>query len=319
MSIRFRQLKYFLKVVETGGFTRAAESLNVAQPALSQQIAKLEIELGAPLLIRTPTGAVPTEGGHILYRCGQQILQQLDIARAEIKASSESPSGHVSIGMPGSVSLIATVPILSTIRETLPNVVAEIREADNDQLSEMLLNGRLDIALLNNQGAFKGIQAETILRERMFLIFKADPPFDIPQTSPVTLQELSKVPLILPSASAPKRQLIEALFRSSDLPLNLVAETSAISTTVSAVLAGLGAAILPWSAAASGLAKGDLAALAIEQPRFSRPISLCTSQAHPSSAAALATAKAVKQVICKLIDEGVWKEIERFAETSAPR
>lgn len=314
MPIRFRQLRYFLKVVDLGGFTRAAESLNVAQPALSQQIAKLEAELDTQLLVRTPKGAVPTESGRILYRCGQQILQQLEIAQAEIRSSSESPAGHVSIGLPGSASLILSVPLLREMREQYPHISLEMREADNDQLAELLLTGRIDIALLHNFSSFKGMREEQLLRERLFLVIADKPSFPVPATEPVSLEALSRLPLVLPGANAPKHQMLEAMFRASELQLNIVAETSAISTTVAVVQAGLGAAILPWSAARAGLESGELRALTIEQPRFSRPISMCSAQAHPSSTAALATGRALRKVVCDLAGSGAWREVELLVD-----
>lgn len=313
MRISFRQLTYFLKVVDLGSFTRAAESLNIAQPALSQQICKLEHALGTQLLLRSHKGAEPSESGRILYRSGQQILHQLDVVRAEISARSVDPTGHVAVGMPGSVSLLATVPILTAMRRQLPNVVLEIREADNDVLSEMLLNGRVDIALLSDHGTLGGIREEPLLRERLFLVHRNDPPFEVSGDEPVSLQEMARIPLILPGSNAPKRQMMEALFRASDLALNLAAETSAISTTISAVNAGIGAAILPWSATAHSLAQGLLRRRAIEQPRFSRPISLCSSERAPPSTASLAVAAVIKRVICEMVIDGDWQEVDLLA------
>lgn len=90
-ALLFRQLRYFAKVVELGGITRAAESLHIAQPALSQQISKLEDQFGTQLLVRTSKGISPTENGRILYRHANFVMQQLEQARLEMRAGDDAP------------------------------------------------------------------------------------------------------------------------------------------------------------------------------------------------------------------------------------
>ncbi len=95
----FRRLQYFVKIVDIGSLTQAAEILHVAQPALSQQLATLEGEVQQQLLTRTKRGVVPTEAGRILYRHAQVILRQCEQARADINAAGRSITGAVSLGL----------------------------------------------------------------------------------------------------------------------------------------------------------------------------------------------------------------------------
>lgn len=310
MSIRFRQLKYFMKVVELGSFTHAADSLNVAQPALSQQIAKLEHTLGTQLLIRSSRGATPTENGRIIYRHGCLILQQLDNAISELRATDESPAGHVSVGLPGSVSMIAAVPILTRIREVLPNVIPEIKEGNNDYIEELLLNGRLDVAVLYRSRSIAGVDSDILLREKLFLVCSTNAAFDVPDAGIVTIEDLSRIPLVLPVAGAPKRELIEAQLRSHELPINVVVETAATATTLDAVRAGIGAGILPWSAFASGLKEDDVRVFPLDRPNFTRPMSICTASDQPNSAAARRVEKIVIEVIRSMVKNDEWREVE---------
>src|SRR5262245_41417102 len=94
-----RRLKSFLKIVDTGSLTRAAAALNIAQPALSQQLQSLEAHFRQKLLIRSQQGVKPTEAGRVLYRHAQAILKQFDQAETDVKRSSTSLSGHVSVGL----------------------------------------------------------------------------------------------------------------------------------------------------------------------------------------------------------------------------
>src|SRR5277367_3621072 len=96
--MQFRQLRYFVKIVDAGSFSRAASVVHVAQPALSQQIAELEERLGVMLLQRSARGVRPTAAGEILYREASAILHQLDQLPSAIRPSSGEPEGTVSLG-----------------------------------------------------------------------------------------------------------------------------------------------------------------------------------------------------------------------------
>src|ERR1700742_4952264 len=95
--MQFRQLRYFVKIVEAGSFSRAASVVHVAQPALSQQVAELEERLGVMLLQRSARGVRPTVAGEILYREASAILHQLDGLPGAIRPSSAVPEGAVSL------------------------------------------------------------------------------------------------------------------------------------------------------------------------------------------------------------------------------
>lgn len=96
--MNFRRLKYFVKIVDIGSLTQAAEVLHIAQPALSQQVATLEGELNQQLLIRTKRGVTPTDAGKILYTHARAILRQCEQAQLAVHNVGQSLSGQVSIG-----------------------------------------------------------------------------------------------------------------------------------------------------------------------------------------------------------------------------
>src|SRR4029453_15807540 len=98
-AMNLRRLKYFVKIVDVGSLTQAADLLHIAQPALSQQLATLEGEVGQQLLFRTKRGFNPTEAGKVLAPHAQLILRQCDQAVVDMHAASRSLSGSVSIGL----------------------------------------------------------------------------------------------------------------------------------------------------------------------------------------------------------------------------
>src|SRR6478735_4612962 len=103
--MNLKRLQYFVKIVDIGNLTQAADVLHVAQPALSQQLATLESEVRQQLLVRTTRGVTPTEAGKILYRHAQLILRQCDQAQIDMEAAGGGLSGAVSVGLaPGTAA-----------------------------------------------------------------------------------------------------------------------------------------------------------------------------------------------------------------------
>ena len=112
-----KQLKIFKTIVEVGSFSRASQSLHVAQPALSQQIGQLEAELGVKLLARSVRGVTPTEAGLAVYRQAQVILKQVETTRFIAQQADVGPAGPVSIGLPWTMSTL-----LESVREVILSV-----------------------------------------------------------------------------------------------------------------------------------------------------------------------------------------------------
>jgi len=99
MSVDFKKLRNFVKIIDAGSMSRAASILRTAQPALSQQLSALEAHFRQKLLIRSNHGVAPTEAGRTLYRHAQILLKQLDQAEADVVRSASTIGGHVSIGL----------------------------------------------------------------------------------------------------------------------------------------------------------------------------------------------------------------------------
>ena len=115
--MNLRRLKYFVKIVDIGSLTQAAEVLHIAQPALSQQVATLEGEMDQQLLIRTKRGVTPTEAGKILYTHARTILRQCEQAQLAVNNVGQTLGGHVSIGLaPGTAASSITMPLLQAVR-----------------------------------------------------------------------------------------------------------------------------------------------------------------------------------------------------------
>ena len=116
-----RRLYSFVRVVDAGSITRAADLLHTAQPALSQQMTALESLFGQQLLSRSKQGVEPTEAGRVLYRHARVILRQLEQAHAEVEVVGRELAGGVSVGLaPYSTVNALALPLLTAVRVRYP-------------------------------------------------------------------------------------------------------------------------------------------------------------------------------------------------------
>lgn len=162
-----RQLRYFAAIVEKGSFSRAAEFLRVAQPALSLHVRNMEADLGTSLLIRTPRGVEPTEAGAILLRHAHTILDQLAVARDEVRGHGNDPAGEVRLGLPGTIGEILAVPLITAVHRRYPRIRLRIAEAMSGFVLDWMREGRIDLGVLYNPAAEHRIITEALLEERL--------------------------------------------------------------------------------------------------------------------------------------------------------
>ena len=146
VPVNLRHLRYFVKIVEAGSFSRAAATIHVAQPALSQQIAELEAELGVRLLLRTPRGVHPTPAGEVLCREAAAILRQMERLPGLVRSTGGDPEGAVSLGMTfqltGSYS-----GAIDACRAMLPKVNLSFISEGVVRLKSQISVGLLDMAV----------------------------------------------------------------------------------------------------------------------------------------------------------------------------
>ncbi|MEV7385440.1 MULTISPECIES: nitrogen assimilation transcriptional regulator NAC [unclassified Streptomyces] len=279
-----RRLYSFIKIIDAGSITRAADILHIAQPALSQQLSALEAQFGQQLLIRSKRGVAPTEAGRALYRHAQLILRQVDLAHAAVGVSGRAPAGSVSVGLaPYSMGAALALPLLKSVRERYPDILLHVNENFGGVISEAIMTGRMDMAFIYGAGPLRGVQFEHLRTEDLFLI-EAGAPVE----GEVRLPDLKDVPLLLPSRIHTVRQVVDAAFHQASLEPNVVGEVESALTLVNAVDAGLGATVLPWSAARAILDVRSLSVRRITDPVIQVKLSMVTSDNQPLSEPALA-------------------------------
>ncbi|HEX9471964.1 MAG TPA: LysR substrate-binding domain-containing protein [Bradyrhizobium sp.] len=300
MSVDFKKLSSFVKIVDTGSMSRAANTLRIAQPALSQQVAALEAHFKQKLLLRSNHGVAPTEAGFTLYRHAQAMLKQLEQSQRDVTRATTSLQGHVSIGL-ATFSAAANFagPLLLALADKHPDVVLNISDSFGHVLSELVISGRLDMALIYSFGAIKGTRLQPLFREEFLLV--APRSLNLPgrPEDPVELAALQGIKMLLPSSYHFLRKLIEASFAHVRIAPRVAAEIESLTTLRVALDAALGPTILPSSAAEQFRASENLVTRRLIRPAISATISLCQSDHLPLSEAALV----VREIVLKMAVE----------------
>jgi LysR family nitrogen assimilation transcriptional regulator len=303
--MELRQLRYFVAIVDHGSLSRAARVLHVAQPALTQQIQQLEEELAVQLLHRSAQGALATDAGKTFYEHAQAILKQVGDARSAVTQAADKPTGTVALGIPQSVSGALALPLLVAVRETYPEISLQMTEELSGSLVEQLRSGRINLAVLFDDGQLTAFANAPLVEEEMMFVTKSGSNFAFPGASVTLAQALSR-PLILPSLQHGVRPRIEAVARASGLTPGHVTDINSVAILKSAILADLGATILPAAPLLAELERGSMRAQRIEGGALSRTVVLCSSRNIPLTAASAAVQKLVLSVTRTLCEGGRW-------------
>jgi LysR family nitrogen assimilation transcriptional regulator len=282
-----KRLAAFIKVVDLGSLTKAANVLRTAQPALSQQIAALEAEFKQQLLIRSPRGVVPTEAGQVLYRHAQSILRQVDEVRTSIGTCRPARSGSVRVGLaPFSTATTLALPLLREVRRAHAGSVLHIRVYFGTVLCELVLKGQLDMAVLYGNNPPRGLIFTPVMKEEWFLVTPATELAGAAD-EPVAIEALASLDLLLPTKTTFLRGTVEAACAQAGFTPRVVAEIESPAVLSAALAAGMGSTILPWSMAMAVQREPQLIIRRIAAPMLEAPMAICIADSGPLSDAAM--------------------------------
>lgn len=311
--MELRQLRYFVAIVDHGSLSRAAVVLHVAQPALTQQLRQLEEELGVQLLHRSAQGMLATDAGKVFYEHAQAILKQVADAKSAVTQSATRPSGSVSLGLPHSISGALALPLLTAARARFPEITLQLTEELSGNLTEQLKSGRINLAVLFDDGQLTGFDCRALVEEQLMFICKRDSAYQ-PRTDSVKFADALATPLILPAQQQGVRPRIEAAARQAGLAATHVTEINSIAILRSAILADMGATLLPVAPLLPDLERGALRAWPVVDPAIARTVTLCASRNIPLTNAAAAVSRLVQQVTTELCRNAAWPGARLLAE-----
>ena len=295
--MQYRQLRYYVKIVEAGSFSRAAALIHIAQPALSLQIAELEDYLGVSLLQRSARGVRPTAAGELLYREATAVLKYLEQIPGVVRSSGGVAQGVVSIGMASVLGPDTVAQFAEACHTALEKVSLRLVVTDSAALRDKLIAEQLDLALVFEDDLNAAFTRETLYRQRLYVLH----PKTMSMNSSLSLEELAQYRLVLPTRPDLVRASADRAFKEAGLSPKVVAEVDGYSSLLSIVRAGMGATILP---------KGDLTELGDEmaepvliEPALHMTVSIASAQEKPLSYAAGEVRKVLRAFIERHVRE----------------
>jgi LysR family nitrogen assimilation transcriptional regulator len=298
--VDLKQLEYFVCVAELGSFTRAAQALNIAQPALSRQVRLLEVELRQNLLVRNGRGATPTQAGQLLMEHGRGILHQVERAREELGRVRSGLSGRVALGLPPSVARVLTVPLTRAFRLKMPEAQLSISEGLSSAMQENLQNGRLDIAVLYNPSQVAGIEHTPLVKEELLLVQPRPPGLqEDPPPSPISLQEVSALPLVIPTRPNAIRMLVESEMAAIGCRPQIALEIDGVSAILDLVADGAGYAILSRNAVMRSVRPSAYSVRQVGQQAMTIQLTTAVSSLRPTTLTQQATLALITELAGK--------------------
>ena len=279
------QLRYLVALAEELHFTRAAAREHIAQPALSQQIRRLEEELGITLVERTTRQVTITDAGHVLVARGRRILAELDAANAELLALKGMESGHVRVGTMHTMGPIDVSLVLAIFHERHRGIELTVREESSEELAAMVRHDELDLAFLSvtERVESHGLGLHQLVLEELVVLL--EPGHRLAGRRRLGIADLEDEEFISFREGARLRELLHTAAREAGFQPNVKLESNESQRIRRLVSRGMGVAILPRSDA---IAPGaEVAVVDLTDPPLARDITLAWREGrrHPPAVA----------------------------------
>ncbi|MFC6091380.1 LysR family transcriptional regulator [Saccharothrix lopnurensis] len=246
--MELRQLEYFVAVAEECHFTRAARRMHVAQSGLSASIRALEVELGAPLFVRSTRQVELTQAGRALLAEARRALGTIDAARDAVAAVQGLLRGELSVGGVQCLHGVHLPAVLARFHELHPGVELRLRQAGSGELVELVRAGRLDVAFVTAGHVADDLEVSTLSTEPLVLACAPELPFA--ERESVQLAELAGQPFVDFNPDWGTRDQVDRALATAGVDRRVAVEVNDVHSLLDFVGFGLGVALVPRSFAA---------------------------------------------------------------------
>jgi LysR family transcriptional regulator, transcription activator of glutamate synthase operon len=270
--MELRQLRYLVALADEQHFTRAAAREHIAQPALSQQIRRLEREVGVPLVDRTTRRVTITDAGEKLVSRARRILSEVDAACAELQALTGVRTGRVNVGAMHTMGPVDISYALAVFHQRHPGVELTVREQSSEELAEMLRDDVLDLAFLSVTERIEshGLGLHQLVSEELVVVLPHDHP--LAGRRRLRMAELADEHFIGYREGARLRELLTIAARRAGFEPVVKLESNESERIRRLVARGMGMAILPLSDAERS--REHVAVATLIEPSLTRDITL---------------------------------------------
>jgi LysR family transcriptional activator of glutamate synthase operon len=284
--MELRQLRYLVALADERHFTRAASREHVAQPALSQQIRRLEAEVGIALVDRTTRRVALTEAGELLVTRARRALAEVDAARAELEDVAGVRAGHLTIGAIPTTGPVDLSGLMVDFLARHSAVELTVHERSSEELADLLRLDQLDLAFLSATERIEshGLCLHRLVAEELVVLLPVD--HRLATRRAVRLAELADGPFVGYREGTRLRELLQCAARDAGFEPRIVLESIDPRRIRSLVSRGLGVAIVPRSEAVE---PGEAVAVAaLTAPSLTRDVTLAwrAERRHSPAAAA---------------------------------
>jgi DNA-binding transcriptional LysR family regulator len=284
--MELRQLRYLVALAEERSFTRAAAKVLVAQPALSQQIAKLEAEVGLPLVDRTTRRVAMTEAGELLVDHARRVLKQVEVAQEDLADLAGLRGGRLTLGTTQTVGALDLSALLAEFHRRHPDVDLVVREDLSVSLARALRADELDLAFISlpEGPRAEGLDLQVLTREQLVAVLP--PGHALAGGDALRVADLEGQAIVTFREGATiRRRLVEAAARAGFEP-RIAFETNEVTRMRALVAAGLAVAVLPRSDAQQPGPATEV--VPVDEPGFGHRVELATRAGRHHSPAARA-------------------------------
>ncbi|MEX2606478.1 MAG: LysR family transcriptional regulator [Kiritimatiellia bacterium] len=241
--MELHQLRYFIAVSETGSFSRGAERCGITQPSLSQQILKLESELGQRLFDRLGRSVQMTPSGRILLPRAQRILAEVNSASNAVQQDVDQGKGSLTIGAIPTIAPFLLPEALSELRKRFPDSELQIREDTTDNLVRMLVRAEIDCAIMSPPVVEPHLKQENLFTEDLFALLPKKHPLAATGELKVSMLDGQDAIVLQPMHCLSSQ--VDAFCNEANVSRNVSCTTSQLSTLYNLVALGMGLSLVP--------------------------------------------------------------------------
>lgn len=302
-----RQLHYFVTLAEQGSISSAAAALHMAQPSLSENLARLEKKLGVQLVVRSGRGIILTEAGQLLAEHGRAIVAAAGRAVDAIRHAGEDARGPVSVGLPPSLGLLLSVPLAETVQSEYPDVRLRITEGMSGNIAEWVEEERIDLGYVYEVRDNHDLLFQPLLAEKLFL---ATAPDNVPDcvrnadTAAPTIrgEDLPSLPLALPASTHGARKVVERFARGAGISLDVVVEIDSLPQLITMATRASAYTILPHASVIDEVAAGTLRLFEIVEPTMTRTAYMLRKRSRPITRASQVVQDSIGLIVREMIE-----------------
>jgi DNA-binding transcriptional LysR family regulator len=281
-AVDLAALKIFLTVAQERSFSRAAAKVHRTQPAVSQAVRRLEVDLGEQLFDRSSKTGTLTEAGRMLQNYGQRLVRLAEETESAVRELRDLRRGRVLIGA-NEAAVHTLLPLIARFRQRYPDIATDVRRVPARQIAVEVQQGSLDFGALTFRPAEEGLLEVPVGTDELVLL--VPPTHALAKRRQVSMEDVAAGPVVAHNDPSPARERVLRLFEQRHLPLRMVISLPSLDGIKRAVELKLGVALLPRRCAITEIASGRLVAVPVAGLSRRRQVTLVCRRAHRSHAA----------------------------------